>query len=232
VQSAVKISCEIAGANVFTGIIEEMGRIQELRFLSQGAIITVGAGLVAADLKIGDSISVNGVCLTATRIGAGFFVCDISAETLRISSFKHAKQGSCVNLERSLRVGDRLGGHFVQGHVDGIGRLISKTASGEGFEMSFDFPRELERYMVYKGSLAVNGISLTISSLSKGIFSVAVIPHTFESTNLNQLIISDLVNLEVDILGKYFERFFQLGLRQTERNTSRITSEYLKDQGF
>ncbi len=217
---------------MFTGIIEETGLIQELRFLSQGATITIGAGFTATDLKIGDSISVNGVCLTATRIDAGFFACDISAETLRISNFKLARQGSRVNLERSLRIGDRLGGHFVQGHVDGIGRLISKTASGDGFEMSFDFPRELERYMVYKGSIAVNGISLTISSLSKGVFSVAVIPHTFESTNLNQLIIGDLVNLEVDILGKYFERFFQLGLKQTKGNPSRITSEYLKDQGF
>ena len=228
VRSAVKILGEISGANVFTGIIEEIGLIQDLRFMPLGATITVGAGLVASDLKIGDSISVNGVCLTATRVGAGFFVCDISAETLRISNFKHAKQGSRINLERSLRIGDRLGGHFVQGDVDGIGRLISKNESGEGFEMSFDFPRELERYLVYKGSVAVNGISLTISSLSKGIFSVAVIPLTFESTNLNQLIIGDLVNLEVDILGKYFERFFQLGLKQSEGSSTRITSEYMK----
>lgn len=217
---------------MFTGIIEEVGIIQELRFLSQGATITVGAERSTNGLKIGDSIAVNGVCLTATRMGVGFFVCDISAETLRISTFKQMKQGSCVNLERSLMVGDRLGGHFVQGHVDGVGRLISKTASGEGFEVSFDFPRELERYLVYKGSIAVNGISLTISSLSRGIFSVAVIPHTFESTNLSQLIIGNLVNLEVDILGKYFERFFQLGLKQDEKSGSPLTSEYLKDQGF
>lgn len=217
---------------MFTGIIEETGLIQELRFMPQGATITAGAGLITSDLKVGDSISVNGVCLTATRIGAGFFVCDISTETMRVSNFKHAKQGSRINLERSLRIGDRLGGHFVQGHVDGIGRMISKTASGEGFEMSFDFPRELERYLVYKGSIAVNGISLTISSLFNGIFSVAVIRHTFESTNLNQLINGDLVNLEVDILGKYFERFFQLGLKPSGGSASRVTSEYLKDQGF
>jgi riboflavin synthase len=217
---------------VFTGIIEEIGRIQELRFLSQGATITIGAGTVTSDLKIGDSIAVNGVCLTATRIGSSAFVCDISAETLRVSSFKQARQGSLVNLERSLKVGDRLGGHFVLGHVDGIGRLISKTSSGEGFELSFDFPRELERYLVHKGSIAVHGISLTISSLSKGIFSVAVIPHTFEATNLGQMSIGDSVNLEVDILGKYFERFFQLGLKQNESSGSGLTSEYLRDQGF
>ena len=217
---------------MFTGIIEEVGTIQDLRLLAQGAIITVGAERSTPGLKIGDSIAVNGVCLTATRVGAGFFLSDISAETLKISTFKQTKQGSRVNLERSLMVGDRLGGHFVQGHVDGVGRLISRTRSGEGFEVSFDFPRELERYLVYKGSIAVNGISLTISSLVRGIFSVAVIPHTFESTNLGQLIIGDPVNLEVDILGKYFERFFQLGLQRDERSGSKLTSDYLKDQGF
>jgi len=217
---------------VFTGIIEEVGIIQELRFLSQGATVTVGAELSSRGLKIGDSVAVNGVCLTATRLGAGFFVCDISAETLQVSTFRQMKQGNRVNLERSLMVGDRLGGHFVQGHVDGVGRLISKTLSGAGFEVSFEFPRELERYLVYKGSISVNGISLTIASLSSGIFSVAVIPHTFESTNLNQLIIGDLVNLEVDILGKYFERFFQLGLKPNERSGSKVTSEYLREQGF
>jgi riboflavin synthase len=217
---------------VFTGIIEEVGIVQELRFMSQGATLTVGAERCTTGMKIGDSIAVNGVCLTATRIGTNFFLCDVSAETLRISNFKQLKQGGRVNLERSLMVGDRLGGHFVQGHVDGVGRLISKVASGDGFEVSFDFPRELERYLVYKGSISVNGISLTIASLARGVFSVAVIPLTFESTNLSRLIIGDLVNLEVDILGKYFERFFQLGLKAEGKDSSRVTSEYLKGQGF
>jgi riboflavin synthase len=106
------------------------------------------------------------------------------------------------------------------------------VASGEGFEMLFDFPRELERYLVYKGSISINGISLTIASLSRGVFSVAVIPHTFESTNLGQLAAGDLANIEVDILGKYLERFFQLGIRENEKSGSKLTSEYLKDQGF
>jgi riboflavin synthase len=217
---------------VFTGIIEEVGIVQELRFISQGAILTVGANRCMADLKIGDSIAVNGVCFTATRTGGSSFSCDVSAETLKISNFSQVKQGTRVNLERSLMVGDRLGGHFVQGHVDGVGHLRSKVASGDGYEIFFDFPRELERYLVHKGSISVNGISLTIASLTKGLFSVAVIPHTFESTNLGQLIIGDWVNLEVDILGKYFERFFQLGIRADAKNSSRMTSEYLKDQGF
>jgi riboflavin synthase len=216
---------------MFTGIIEEVGTIQELRFMSEGAVIVISAKIIPPSLKIGDSISVNGVCLTATQTGQQSFSCDISAETLRLSSFKLAKQAAKINLERSLMIGDRLGGHFVQGHVDGVGRLVSKTRSGEGWELSFEFPGELERYLVYKGSIAVNGISLTISFLGNGSFSVAVIPHTLEATNLNQLGIGDLVNLEVDILGKYFERFFQLGLIQGGKST-KLTVEYLKTQGF
>jgi riboflavin synthase len=222
----------IRGTDVFTGIIEEVGVIEELRIMAQGATITIGAAQVVSDMKIGDSVAVNGVCLTATRIGSASFLCDISAETLRISGFKHARQGNRVNLERALRVGDRLGGHIMQGHVDAVGRLISKTKSGEGYEISFDFPRELERYLVYKGSISVNGISLTISSLSSGLFSVAVIPHTFEATNLSQLMLGELVNLEVDILGKYFERFFQLGLKQNEKSGPGLTTDYLRNQGF
>jgi riboflavin synthase len=217
---------------VFTGIIEEVGVIRELRLMSAGATITAAARVVPAGMKVGDSVSVNGVCLTATRVGTDFFQCDISAETLERSNFRQAKQGASINLERSLMIGDRLGGHFVQGHVDDVGRLIAKSASSAGFEMSFDFPRALERYLVYKGSIAVNGISLTIASLQKGSFSVSVIPHTLQSTNLNRLMIGDPVNLEVDILGKYFERFFQLGLVPDQTAGAKLTAEYLKSQGF
>jgi riboflavin synthase len=217
---------------VFTGIIEETGIIQDLRFLAEGATVTVASKVIPSGVKIGDSIAVNGVCLTATRAEMDFFQCDLSSETLQRSTFKQARKGDRLNLERSLMVGDRLGGHFVQGHVDDIGRLVGKAPSGDGYEMSFDFPQELERYLVHKGSIAVNGISLTISALGKGSFSVAVIPHTYQSTNLSQLMIGDSVNIEVDILGKYFERFFQLGLTQEQKSESKLTAEYLKSQGF
>jgi riboflavin synthase len=217
---------------VFTGIIEELGVIQELRIAAEGAKIQIAAKQVLSGLKVGDSVSVNGVCLTATQLLSGSFLCDISAETLRLSNFKLAKPGARVNLERSLVIGDRLGGHFVLGHVDGIGRLISKTASGTGFVTTFGYPKELERYLVYKGSVAINGISLTLAALEPSTFSVAVIPHTFESTNLRELSAGDPVNLEVDVLGRYFERFFQLGLLQREKPGSGLTSEYLKNQGF
>jgi riboflavin synthase len=217
---------------VFTGIIEEVGTIQEMRFQSEGATIAIAATIISDDLKVGDSIAVNGVCLTATRIGPNSFLCDISAETLRRSSFRQAKHGTRVNLERSLRVGDRLGGHFVLGHVDDVGRLIAKTKSGQGYEISFDLPKELGHYVVHKGSISVDGISLTIAALNTASFSVSVIPHTFQSTNLNQLTVGSLVNLEVDILGKYIERFFHLVRDQDEKGGSKLTADYLKSQGY
>ncbi len=217
---------------MFTGIIEETGVIRELRSLPAGAFITLSAQKVASGLAIGDSVSVNGVCLTATRINPDSFSCDVSAETVRVSSFRHIRPGIRVNLERSLRVGDRLGGHFVLGHVDGLGKMVAQKASGEGFEMHFEFPPSMERYLVYKGSIAVDGISLTLASLDRNSFSVAVIPHTFESTNLRHLRAGDAVNLEADILGKYVERFFQLGRTQGEKPAVQLTEEYLRNQGF
>jgi len=217
---------------VFTGIIEEIGTIREIRFGHEGAIVTISASEILQQLKIGDSVAINGVCLTATSIDEGFFSCDISDETLRLSSFNQAKQGMRVNLERSLILGGRLGGHIVQGHVDGVGRLMTKTPSGEGFILAFYFPKELERYLVYKGSIAVNGVSLTIASLEKEFFSVAAIPLTLQATNLNLLHIGDSVNLEVDILGKYFERFFQLGITEDEKKGTRLSVDYLQSQGF
>jgi riboflavin synthase len=220
------------GRIVFTGIIEEIGTIRGIRFIHEGAVMTISAGTLLPGIKIGDSVAVNGVCLTVTEVETGSFACDISAETLRLSSFRQAKQGLPVNLERSLMLGGRLGGHIVQGHVDGVGRLLARIPSGEGFEISFSFPRELERYLVYKGSIAVNGVSLTIASLEKESFSVAAIPLTLEETNLSGLNIGDPVNLEVDILGKYFERFFLLGISRNEKTKSRISAEYLQSQGF
>ncbi|MEJ2112133.1 MAG: riboflavin synthase [Acidobacteriota bacterium] len=206
--------------------------MREIKSNHEGAVLTIAASKTLQQLKIGDSVAVNGVCLTATVIGESSFSCDISAETLRLSSFNHAKQGARVNLERSLMVGGRLGGHIVQGHVDGVGRFLGKTPSGEGYVLSFYFPKELERYLVYKGSIAVNGVSLTIASLDAESFSVAAIPLTLQETNLNQVPVGETVNLEVDILGKYFERFYQLGITGNERKTSGLSVEYLLDQGF
>ena len=225
---------------MFTGIVEETGTIRELRFQAGGASITVAAKTILPEIAIGDSIAVNGVCLTAVRLMPDAFVCDISEETLRRSAFAKARVGAHVNLERAIAAGGRLGGHIMQGHVDDVGQMISRTPSGGGFEISFSFPRTLERYLVYKGSIAVNGISLTISALEKESFSTAVIPHTLSVTNLGELTPGDPVNLETDILGKYFERYFQLGLTghphesspESRKTGSKLTSEYLREQGF
>lgn len=190
----------------------------------------ISAASTPATLKTGDSIAVNGVCLTVVSADNKAFHCELSAETIRRTSFGRAREGTTVNLERPLTVGSRLGGHFVLGHVDGVGKLLSSQPSGSGVEMSFHFPLELERYLVLKGSIAVDGISLTIASLSETSLSVAVIPHTLQSTNLKFLRAGDPVNLEVDLLGKYFERFHQLGL--LESKSSRTSVDYLKEQGF
>jgi len=227
------------GKDMFTGIVEEVGIIRELHFQAEGASVTVAAETILPGIAIGDSIAVNGVCLTVVRLLRDAFICDISDETLRRSAFRKAKIGARVNLERALAVGGRLGGHIMQGHVDDVGQMLSRTPSGGGFEISFSFPRALERYLVYKGSIAVNGISLTIAALRDGSFSTSVIPHTLSATNLGELTPGDPVNLETDILGKYFERYFQLGLiaddgnpLENRKSESKLTVEYLTEQGF
>jgi riboflavin synthase len=192
--------------------------------------MTVSAPEIASALKVGDSVAVNGVCLTAVHCTEDVFICDLSSETLARSSLGRAKEGTPVNLERALLVGSRMGGHFVQGHVDGVGILQFSVSRGQGNVMTFEFPRELERYLVNKGSIAVDGISLTIAGLTGSRFSVAVIPHTLQATNLGSLRAGDHVNLEVDILAKYFERFFQLGLMPDK--SSKLSPEYLREQGF
>ncbi|MBZ5498277.1 MAG: riboflavin synthase [Acidobacteriia bacterium] len=217
---------------MFTGIIEEAGIIRSLRPGSAGATMLIEAQRIAPGLKSGDSVAVNGVCLTVVITRGGSFSCDLSAETLRRSSLEQAREGQLVNLERPLAVGDRLGGHIVQGHVDGVGRFITSVPSGEGMEMEFSFPPELERYLVNKGSVAVDGISLTVASLKKTAFVVAVIPHTFRVTNLRHLKPGDMVNLEVDILAKYFERFFQLGMTRDQVPKQELTVDFLREQGY
>jgi len=215
---------------VFTGIIEELGVIRAVRQSREEATLTISAPGIAASLKIGESVAVNGACLTVVSGGDQDFTCELTAETLERTDFRRVREGLRVNLERSLLAGSRLGGHFVQGHVDGVGRYAGKEQSGRGAVVRVEFPKELERYLVYKGSIAVDGISLTIASLEETSFCVAVIPHTVQSTNMKYMSAGDPVNLEVDILGKYLDRFFQL--RHSQERTSKLSAEYLKEQGF
>jgi len=215
---------------LFTGIIEEIGRVRSLRKQAGSAILGIEARLVAAELNPGDSIAVNGACLTVTAREKGGFSCDLSPETIQRTTLGAARKGMAVNLERPLSLGSRLGGHFVQGHVDGVGRLVSRAPGGDGWAVTIECPAELERYLVSKGSVAVDGISLTIAALEENAFTVAVIPFTLKMTNLGSMEIGSAVNLEADILGKYVERFFQLGLASNK--PSGLSAAYLREQGF
>jgi riboflavin synthase len=197
---------------MFTGIIEEVGKVVDLRMLAKGAVIAVSCRRVLEGLRIGDSVAVNGVCLTAVEKSSGAFKADVSEESLERSSLGGLKRGSEVNLERALSLGSRLGGHIVQGHVDGVGNLKALRESGEGRVFIFSLPASIEGYLVEKGSIAIDGISLTVSGLGDGEFSVAAIPHTIDGTNLKGIKAGDVVNLEVDIIAKYVRRYLERGL--------------------
>jgi len=191
---------------VFTGIIEELGTIRSRRNSGGGARIVVSASVITAGTADGDSIAVNGVCLTALDVRPEGFSADLSAETLDRTTLGRLEMGSRVNLERAVTPSTRLGGHIVQGHVDGRGNFISAVQSGDFWTVTIGYTKELARYFVYKGSVAVEGISLTIAALAEDHFKIAVIPKTWEMTNLSTLSPGDEVNLEADIIAKYVER--------------------------
>lgn len=191
---------------MFTGIIEELGSVESLVPHERGARMTITASTVTSDIKNGDSIAVNGVCLTAVDVTGRSFSADLSQETLDRSTLGNLEIGARVNLERAVTPSTRLGGHIVQGHVDGRGRFISATGHGEFWTVRIGYSREISRYLVFKGSIAVEGISLTIAGLTDQYFDIAVIPKTWELTNLSTLKPGEAVNLEVDVIAKYVER--------------------------
>lgn len=191
---------------MFTGIIEEKGSVRSVEFDGDNARIVIGGTLVTNGTNAGDSISVNGVCLTALDITNDSFAADVSRETLDRSTLGSLEAGSPVNLERAVTPMTRLGGHIVQGHVDGRGTFISATPDGDFWTVRIGFPPEFAKYLVYKGSVAVEGISLTVAALGDDHFDIAVIPKTWELTNLSSLSPGDPVNLEADVIAKYVER--------------------------
>lgn len=191
---------------MFTGIIEELGSVSALDHSTNGARIVVSASIVTSDISSGDSIAVNGVCLTAVDVSREKFVADVSPETLERTTLGDLAVGSRVNLERAMLPTTRFGGHIVQGHVDGRGTFVSAVQEGDFWTVRIGFPPEVARYFVHKGSVAVEGISLTIAALADDHFDIAVIPKTWEVTNLSTLKPGEAVNLEVDLIGKYVER--------------------------
>jgi riboflavin synthase len=195
---------------MFTGIIEETGKISSASDAGDFRTLLVRGRTVLDDLQPGSSISVNGVCLTARAVNGDAFSAELSAETLRRTSLGNLSAGSIVNLERPMRADGRFGGHIVQGHVDGVGRIVRFDRKGDAWDLVVRYPESASRYIVEKGSIAVDGISLTVASLEEaGVFSVAIIPHTFENTNLQAAAAGDAVNLEFDILAKYVENLLK-----------------------
>ncbi|HWG59261.1 MAG TPA: riboflavin synthase [Candidatus Acidoferrales bacterium] len=217
---------------MFTGITEHAGTIESLDRSETGGKLRVSlakATELARDMKLGDSIAVNGCCLTVVEFGAAYFSADLSAETLRRTSFGEKSPGDKVNLERPIAAGARLGGHFVQGHVDGVGRVARLEPEGENWWLCVRVPPDLQRYVAEKGSIAVDGISLTVARWREGVADIAVIPFTYEHTNVHTLSPGSAVNLECDILAKYVESL--LGTRAGATG-SKIRLAGLMEQGF
>lgn len=194
---------------MFTGLIEELGTIESLSEHAGGVRIVVGAELVTSDIANGDSIAVNGVCLTALHPKPNSFAADMSPETLDRTTLGRLATGSRVNLERAVTPATRLGGHIVQGHVDGRGKFLSAEPEGDFWTVRIGFPNDMAKYLVHKGSVTVEGISLTIAALEDDHFDIAIIPKTWEMTNLSTLNPNDDVNLEADVIAKYVERMMQ-----------------------
>ena len=215
---------------MFTGIIEESGKIAAMEKRNDGALIKIAAQIVTENSIEGDSIAVNGVCLTALNINKDGFSADVSNETLQRSTLKSLADGTRVNLERAVTPNTRLGGHIVQGHVDGCGTFIGAESDGDFWTVKIGFPKEIGQYLVYKGSVSVEGISLTIAGLDADSFEIAVIPKTWELTNLSTLKNGDAVNLEADVIAKYVERIMLYG--RGAANTEPIPMEKLNKLGF
>jgi riboflavin synthase len=213
---------------MFTGLIEEIGSVTAVVDNNGSQRIRISASGVTGELKTGDSVAVSGVCLTALNIMPNFFEADLAAETVARTSLTRLVPGSVVNLELPTKAGGRLGGHVVQGHVDGVGTLVSlaRIQGGTDWELKIELPGGLEKYVVEKGSISIEGISLTVARIQGKQVSVAVIPHTYEVTNLKSLKAADLVNIEVDILAKYAEK------NPRNKSGGNITIERLLREGF
>lgn len=215
---------------MFTGIVEELGTIRSIRRGAASAVLSIGAEAVLSDLRIGDSVAVNGVCLTATGVDGSGFTADVMHETLQRSSLGALGPGSRVNLERAMAADGRFGGHIVSGHIDGTGTIAERRRDDNAVWYTVSAPPALLRYIVEKGSIAIDGISLTVASVEADRFSVSVIPHTAAVTLLGAKGPGDVVNLETDIIGKYVERLLRPA--DTPAARSGISLEFLAENGF
>lgn len=214
---------------MFTGIVEEVGHITRIEQRGENRRITITAERTPKELAVGHSVSVSGVCLTALDIKPGSFCADLAPETWVRTSFSRIREGALVNLELPMKADGRFGGHVVQGHVDGVGKLIAfdRIADSENWWLEIELPSDIEKYTVFKGSVSIEGISLTVAKLEKNRCTIAIIPHTVEITNLHSLKPGDPVNLEADLIAKYVEK-----MMKPESSESFLTVEDLVEQGF
>ena len=208
---------------MFTGIIEEIGIVKSIT----NNKIAILAKTVLNNTNIGDSIAVNGVCLTVVKTGEDYFEADISPETMNVTALNNLNLGHLVNLERAMPADGRFGGHFVSGHVDCVGKYKEVKKEGDFYNIKIEIPEKYTKYIAKKGSVAINGISLTVADINTNIILIAIIPHSFKNTNLKTLKNGDCVNIETDILAKYVEKFLS-----TSDNKSGISMEFLMENGF
>lgn len=215
---------------MFTGIIEEIGIIQSIKKNNKSSVLSIQGKKIFEDIHIGDSISVNGVCLTVTTFSNKTFTADVMNETLSRSSLGSLKNGSYVNLERAMSSSGRFGGHIVSGHIDGTGRIIKIKRDDNAIWYTIIVEDSLIRYIVEKGSVAIDGISLTIANVNESSFSVSIIPHTSQETTLSHRLVGDIVNIENDVIGKYVEKL--ITFEKNKKDESNITMNFLINNGF
>ena len=215
---------------MFTGLIEEIGHIKAMKKGSSSICLTVAANKIMDDVKLGDSIATNGICLTVVDFDSNGFSADVMPETMNRSNFHLQKEGSPVNLERALRVGDRMGGHMVSGHIDGVGEIVSQSKDDNAIWVSISAPKNILKYVIEKGSIAIDGISLTVAYVDDKQFKVSIIPLTQDDTTLVSKKIGSTVNLECDMTAKYIEKF--MFHKDDEKEESHISMDFLKENGF
>ncbi len=215
---------------MFTGIIEEIGTVDRIVQKGETIELSIQASTVLRDVKLGDSISVNGVCLTVTTYTNARFSLDVMPETVRSTSLQTLQKGSKVNLERAMGANGRFGGHFVSGHVDGVGVILKKTRVSNAVYYEIEVTEELRKYMILKGSICVDGTSLTIFGTTNKSFTISLIPHTLSETILGYKEAGDIVNIECDMLAKYIEQF--VNVKEKETKSSNLTESFLRENGY
>lgn len=217
---------------MFTGLVEELGKVKDLSRGAHSARLTVAATKILEDIKLGDSIAVNGTCLTVVEFAESWFTADVMPETIRSTVLGSLKSGDPVNLERTLRVGDRFGGHIVSGHIDGVGLILSKTSEDNAILVKISAGPEVIRYVIKKGSVAIDGISLTVVDCGQDWFIVSLIPHTSKVTTIGLKRVGQAVNLETDVIGKYVEKMLGLAPDKITESKQGISADYLAQHGF